>query len=155
MWRCTAIQQHCTRAARAAALTIRRAFRVSRRAQRLNLTQREFGQLLAPPGGSAISPSVICQLESALQTVPPPLVSRAVAATSAAQKLGEYFAARDGASASDAASALKVLGPGCIDELHPYLEVCTPLGTSNPGHLQAPPTLATSRHLQPWPPPYF
>ena len=30
------------------------------RSQRLNLTQREFGTLLAPPGGSAISPSVIC-----------------------------------------------------------------------------------------------
>ena len=53
--------------------------------KRLNLTQREFGILLSPPGGSAISPSVICQLESALQTVPPQLVSRAVAATTAAQ----------------------------------------------------------------------
>ena len=49
--------------------------------QRLNLTQREFGILLSPLGQNPISPSVICQLESALQSVPQPLVNRAVAAT--------------------------------------------------------------------------
>lgn len=90
--------------------------------KRLNLTQREFGVLLAPPGGSAISPSVICQLESALQSVPPPLVSRAVAATTACQKLGEYLAGLPGSKAIDAAGGLKMLGPGCIDQLQPYLD---------------------------------
>lgn len=90
--------------------------------KRLNLTQREFGILLAPPGGSAISPSVICQLESALQSVPPQLVSRAVAATTACQKLGEYLCAQPGTKATDAAGGLKSLGPGCIDILQPYLD---------------------------------
>ena len=90
--------------------------------KRLNLTQREFGVLLAPPGGSPISPSVICQLESALQSVPPPLVSRAVAATTACQKLGEYLAGLPGSKALDAAGGLKSLGPGCIDQLQPYLD---------------------------------
>eukprot|EP00325_Prymnesiales_sp_UTEX-LB-985_P011173 CAMPEP_0174755090 /NCGR_PEP_ID=MMETSP1094-20130205/106069_1 /TAXON_ID=156173 /ORGANISM="Chrysochromulina brevifilum, Strain UTEX LB 985" /LENGTH=503 /DNA_ID=CAMNT_0015960977 /DNA_START=15 /DNA_END=1526 /DNA_ORIENTATION=- len=89
--------------------------------RRLNLTQREFGILLSPNGASPISPSVICQLESALQTVPSPLVSRAVAATTAAQRLGEYLTGLPAAKASDAAGALKSLGPGCIDELQPYL----------------------------------
>ena len=90
--------------------------------RRLNLTQREFGILLSPNGISPISPSVVCQLESALQTVPPPLVSRAVAATTAVQRLGEYLAALAGAKPMDAAGALKNLGPGCIDELQPYLD---------------------------------
>ena len=90
--------------------------------QRLNLTQREFGVLLAPPGGSSISPSVVCQLEAALQTVPPPVVERAVAATTAVQKLGEHLATKPESKAGDAALALKALGPGCIDELQPYLD---------------------------------
>jgi hypothetical protein len=90
--------------------------------QRLNLTQREFGVLLAPSGGSSISPSVICQLESALQTVPPALVARAVAATTAAQQLGDHLCAREPSGVADAASALKALGPGCIDELGPFME---------------------------------
>lgn len=90
--------------------------------KRLNLTQREFGILLSPAGGSPISPSVICQLESALQAVPPPLVSRAVAATTAAQRLGEFLCNVPESKASDAASALKSLGPGCIEELQPYLD---------------------------------
>jgi len=89
--------------------------------KRLNLTQREFGILLAPQGGSAISPSVVCQLESALQSVPPALVSRAVAATTACQKLGEYLCGLQTSKDTDAAGALKALGPGCIDELQPYL----------------------------------
>ena len=89
--------------------------------RRLNLTQREFGILLSPNGASPISPSVICQLESALQTVPSPLVSRAVAATTAAQRLGEYLGGLPTSKASDAVGALKSLGPGCIDELQPYL----------------------------------
>jgi len=88
--------------------------------RRLNLTQREFGILLSP--SNPISPSVICQLESALQTVPAHLVSRAVAATTAAQRLGEFLCKRPGAKAADAAAALKVLGPGCVDEMQPYLE---------------------------------
>jgi hypothetical protein len=89
--------------------------------KRLNLTQREMGQLLAPPGGSPISPSVICQLESALQSVPDGLVERAVAATTAAQKLGEHLCSLPESKALDAASALKTLGPGCIDELQSFI----------------------------------
>merc|ERR1719230_1773987 len=54
--------------------------------KRLNLTQREFGVLLAAGGSSAISPSVICQLAAALQTIPPPLVTRSIAATTAIQR---------------------------------------------------------------------
>ena len=65
---------------------------------------------------------MICQLESALQNVPPQLVERAVAATTAVQKLGDYLAAREGSKAVDAAAALRALGPGCIDELQPYLD---------------------------------
>ena len=42
---------------------------------------------------SSLSPSVICQLESALQTVPPPLISRAVAGSTGALILGEHLAA--------------------------------------------------------------
>ena len=78
--------------------------------------------MMAPPGGSSISPSVICQLESALQAVPPPLIARAIAANNATHKLGEHLAARDATTAVDGASAIRALGPGCIDELQPYLD---------------------------------
>ena len=90
--------------------------------RRLNLTQREFGILLSPNGVSPISPSVICQLESALQAAPSPLVTRAVAATTAAQHLGEYLCSQSGSKGMDAAGALKGLGAGCIDGLQAYLD---------------------------------
>ena len=54
--------------------------------------------------------------------MPPPVVERAVAATTAVQKLGEHLATKPESKAGDAALALKALGPGCIDELQPYLD---------------------------------
>eukprot|EP00966_Prymnesium_polylepis_P048136 1115106-Prymnesium_polylepis.1 len=94
--------------------------------KRLNLTQREFGVLLSAGGASPISPSVICQLEAGLQVVPEALVTRAVNATSAIQRFGEYMAAKH-VPGSDAAAVLKVLGPGCIDMLQPYVADATAL----------------------------
>jgi len=90
--------------------------------KRLNMTQREFGILLSPGGVAPISPSVICQLESALQTVPAGVLSRAAAVDAAIEHFGEYLASRDGAAFSDIAHALKALGPGCIDQLEPYVQ---------------------------------
>lgn len=92
----------------------------------LNLTQREFGILLSPFGASPISPSVICQLESGLQPVPPLVVERAGAVCNAAQRLGEYLGSLPTSPQTDPASALKRLGYGCINELQPYLEAMKP-----------------------------
>ena len=97
----------------------------------LNLTQREFGILLSPNGVSPISPSVICQFESALQAVPPLVIKRAVAITASAQRLGEYLTrtATSTREAKDAASALRLLGPGCIDQLQAFLDAFPEIDT--------------------------
>lgn len=92
--------------------------------KRLNMTQREFGILLSPGGVSPISPSVICQLESALQCVPSGVVMRASAVDVAIERFGEHLAGRG--NFSNAAQALKSLGPGCIDQLEPYVQTQPP-----------------------------
>ena len=94
----------------------------------LNLTQREFGILLSTKGASLISPSAICQYESAIQALPSPLLHRAVAAKAAAQRFGDYLSSMPNVEANDAASALMALGPGCLDSLQPCLAACTVLG---------------------------
>ena len=86
----------------------------------LNLTQREFGILLSPNGVSPISPSVICQLESALQSVPSLVLQRAAAVRTATEHLGLYLAGLSTKSA-DVSGALKSLGPGCINMLDIYV----------------------------------
>lgn len=91
----------------------------------LNLTQREFGILLSPKATSPISPSVICQLEAGLQTVPPLVYERAMAVAVAAEHLGQHLAAKE-MNGCDAVSALKRLGPGCIEQLQPYKEAASP-----------------------------
>jgi len=95
----------------------------------LNLTQREFGILLSTKGAPfhLISPSAICQYESAFQALPSPLLHRAVAAKAAAQRFGEYLSSMPNVKANDAASALMALGPGCLDSLQPCLAACTVL----------------------------
>lgn len=100
--------------------------------KRLNLTQREFGVLLSPGGASPISPSVVCQLESALQNVPPPLITRAVSAAAAVQRFGDFVATRPGSTFLDAAAVLKSLGPGCIDQLEPYTNEAPNLPVDDP-----------------------
>jgi len=94
--------------------------------KRLNLTQREFGILLSPGGVSPISPSVICQLESALQVVPVQVIARATTVDAAIQRFGEHLAAHEGFS--DTAHALKSLGPGCIEKLATFAHEQTVVG---------------------------
>jgi len=91
----------------------------------LNLTQREFGILLSPKAASPISPSVICQLEAGLQTVPPLVTERAVAVAMAVEHLGQHLVSKE-MNDTDAVGALKRLGPGCIDRLQPYVDSASP-----------------------------
>ena len=88
--------------------------------KRLNMTQREFGVLLSPGGVSPISPSVICQLESALQIVPSGILTRATAVDAAIEHFGEFLTISG--VFSDVGHALKSQGPGCIDQLEPYMQ---------------------------------
>ena len=89
--------------------------------KRLNMTQREFGCLLSPGGVAPISPSVVCQLESALQAVSHQVIARASAVDEAIYHFGAYLASREGSAFTDAAHALKCLGPGCIGQLDMYV----------------------------------
>lgn len=96
---------------------------------RLNMTQREFGKLLAPSGVGAVSPSVICGFEKALQPVPRLLIARAVDVTASIQAFALWLCQQDqqnGAGGADELERmcvkLKQLGPGCIMLLQPYQE---------------------------------
>ncbi|KAL1521225.1 hypothetical protein AB1Y20_022774 [Prymnesium parvum] len=102
--------------------------------KQLNLTQREFGVLLSPGGASPVSPSVICQFESATHAIPPALLTRALSAATAVQRFFESSASCDASppphhhsspqqsSAHDPSSLVKSLGPGCIARLAPHVD---------------------------------
>ncbi|KAL1506908.1 hypothetical protein AB1Y20_007772 [Prymnesium parvum] len=92
------------------------AFRAIR--TRLNLTQKEFGSLIA--SSAPISASVICQLENGSQTLPATLFHAAAHAASAVIRFGAWKASL--ASRHDSTSAaLRALGAGCEAELGLYV----------------------------------
>eukprot|EP00966_Prymnesium_polylepis_P090440 2094690-Prymnesium_polylepis.1 len=87
----------------------------------LNLTQKEFGVLIAPGGSNPISASVICQLETGLQPLPALLITCAATAATAVQRFGNWRRAEHAGCHDSALSALRALNAGCEAEIESFV----------------------------------